>query len=131
MRGVAWARPPRHIRRKTTKPRTMTPTMTAAMIMELPFPRSRSHRGDHDGPRRVVLDHDHAGAGLDRQVGGARVRVERLRAAPHRNHDLAQAGGTDDPGHAGPPPHHPVVGPTNPPRAPKQAKAPSPTWGGT
>src|SRR5437764_549835 len=84
----------------------MLPTLASAMFMR-PSYALGLHRGDDDRPGWVVLDDHDAGAGLDGQVGVARVGVERLRASPHRHHDLAQTTGPDDAGDPAHLPDHP------------------------
>src|SRR3954447_13663124 len=49
----------------------ITPARGISVLLQL-----RLHRGDDDGTRGVVLDHDDAAAGLDGAVALGRVRVK-------------------------------------------------------
>src|SRR3954468_10369727 len=65
--------------RATTAPAAI-PTDCISVRLQL-----RLHRGDDDGARGVVLDHDDAAARLDGGVALGRVGVDRLAPAPNGN----------------------------------------------
>src|SRR5438874_8433193 len=86
----------------TTAAATTTMTMVTSHLQ-------CSHTGHDHRSRRVVLDHDDAGAGLELVVRLRGVGVEGFAAAADLDHHLAQLPGADgagDPAHL---PDHPLI----------------------
>src|SRR5215212_7529698 len=106
-----------HALNRTMARTRATPTVARTVIS---VPPGSLHAGDDHRARGVVLDHHDAAAGSDRLVRIRRVGVERLRAAAHGNHDLAQLSGRDGPRHSADLPDHLLVRhwPSCPPCAP-------------
>src|SRR4029453_5390399 len=91
----------RHISLKIkNRPAGAAATPPARIRGSMPPPFDAAlHGADHDGTRREVLDHDHAGAGRDGVLGVGGVGVEGLAATTDGDHDLTDPLRRDGAGH--------------------------------